>query len=83
MTTYIDDRASIASFRRSVFGFLIGNGLGVVVVALLFTFDIGSLATSAVRSGHLTLFDLALLPATFGCLGLVVGPSVGRSVGAP
>ena len=71
----------LAAFRRSVFGCLIGTGLGAAFVAFVFAFDVGTLAASAMGSGGLTALDLALLPVTFGLLGLVVGPSVGSSGG--
>jgi len=71
----------LAAHRRSVFGFLIGAGAGTALVALVFAFDVGALAATALRTGSLTFFDLALLPMTFGLLGLVLGPSIGRGRG--
>lgn len=71
----------LAAHRRSVFGFLIGAGAGAALVALVFAFDVGALAAEALRNGSLTLFDLALLPVTFGLLGLILGPSIGRGRG--
>lgn len=82
MTMNIVARAPLAALRRSVFGFLIGSGLGTAFVALVFVFDLGPLAASAMRSGGSSVFDLALLPVTFGLLGLVVGPSLGSALGS-
>lgn len=81
MKSDIFEPRPLAAHRRSVLGFLIGTGLGAALVALVFAFDVGALATEALRTGSLTLFDLALLPVTFGLLGLILGPSIGRGRG--
>lgn len=77
MTIDILDRPPLAAFRRSVLGFLIGAGLGVGFIVLVLALDVGELVLQAMRAGDPTILDLALLPVTFGLLGLVVGPSVG------
>ncbi len=77
MSDFIIDRVPLTALRRSVFGFLIGTALGTAFVGLVFAFDIGSLAALAVGSGGMSLLELALLPVTFGLVGLVAGPSVG------
>ncbi|MDK9697387.1 MAG: hypothetical protein OEL76_13450 [Siculibacillus sp.] len=81
MSENIVDRVPLAALRRSVFGFLIGTGVGSAFVLLVHVFDIGSLAALSARSGGISLADLGLLPAVFGSFGLVVAPAIGAGPG--
>lgn len=82
MTSDTFESRPLAAHRRAVLGCLIGTGTGAALVALVFAFDVGALAAEALRTGSLTLLDLALLPVTFGLLGLVLGPAIGRGRGS-
>jgi hypothetical protein len=83
MHQIIDERVPLVALRRSVFGFLIGAGSGVAIVAGVFALDVGSLATLASQAGGVRWFDLGLLPGAFALVGLVVGPAFGAASGDP
>jgi hypothetical protein len=71
------DRVPLAALRRSVLGFVAGTGLGAGFVALVFGFDVGSIAVLSARAGGASFGELGLLPVTFGLLGLLVAPAIG------
>jgi hypothetical protein len=77
MSGNIVDHMPLAAFRRSVFGFIAGTSLGAAFVALVFAFDVGSIAALSARSGGAPLGELGLLPVSFGLLGLLVAPAIG------
>ncbi len=76
MTT-LHDRTPLRAMRNSVLGFLGGATAGTVFVAGVLLLDIGHIASMAANAGgSLSLGDLALLPITFGLIGLITAPVV-------